>query len=118
MLLAFDSKTGNVKRFVDKLGLKSIQIEDGLSIDIPFVLITYTTDFGSVPMTTIKFLEKNHRNLVGVASSGNRNWGNSYGLAADKISNMYNIPLLYKFELSGTPLDVQKFRDIINNISV
>lgn len=109
MLIVFDSRTGNVKRFVLKLGRECVQITEGLSINQPFVLVTYTTGAGQVPLTTERFLKENGKWLLGVASSGNMNWGMRYGLAGDRIAEHYSVPLLCKFELSGTWKDVEKF---------
>lgn len=116
MLVVFDSKTGNVKRFVSKLGLEHIQIRDGLVVNEPFVLITYTTGFGQVPASTLKFLEDNNELLQGVATSGNTNWGTRYGLAGDQVAEQYSVPLLMKFELSGTKQDVERFKQEVKQI--
>lgn len=116
MKIAYDSKTGNVKRFVNKLNIDAIEINEDLILEELFVLITYTTGFGQVPQKVLHFLEKNHSNLLGVAASGNRNWGNNFCKSADTISNMYNVPIIHKFELSGTKKDVDKFLDGVNSI--
>ncbi|WP_372635701.1 class Ib ribonucleoside-diphosphate reductase assembly flavoprotein NrdI [Cohnella sp.] len=109
MMIAYDSKTGNVRRFVEKLKLPSVQIEESMDLDQPFVLITYTTGFGQVPDRVASFLKKNHRKLRGVSASGNRNWGNGFALSADRIAEMYGVPVISKFELSGTTKDVERF---------
>lgn len=110
MLIAYDSKTGNVKRFVDKLeNMKCVRISTDVKLNEPFILITYTTGFGQVPQSTQEFLEEHSHLLQGVAASGNMNWGTRYGLAADHISRQYSVPVLMKFELSGTKRDVDKF---------
>lgn len=111
MLIAYDSKTGNVRRFVNKLNMDIVQIEEDMILNEPFVLVTYTTGFGKVPVKTLKFLEKNHKNMIGIAASGNRNWGDNFCKSAITISNMYNKPVVHRFELSGTNKDVQKFID-------
>lgn len=41
MLVVFNSFTGKVKRFVNMLGLPIREIEDGLVIDEPFVVVTF-----------------------------------------------------------------------------
>lgn len=110
MLIVFDSKTGNVRRFVNKLDMECVQVSDDLTVDRPFVLVTYTTGFGQAPQSTLRFLERNGRWLQGVASSGNMNWGNRFGLAGDLIAERYSVPLLMKFELSGTKKDVERFK--------
>ncbi len=109
MLIAYDSRTGNVRRFVEKLKLPSVQIEESMDLDQPFVLITYTTGFGQVPDKVASFLKKNHRKLRGVSASGNRNWGTGFALSADRIAEMYGVPVISKFELSGTMKDVERF---------
>jgi protein involved in ribonucleotide reduction len=53
--------------------------------------------------------------IFSVSSSGNRNWGRNFAVAADKVSEMYDIPLAFKFELSGTMEDINQFVDIIKN---
>lgn len=105
----YDSFTGNVERFVKKLNVKAIKVTSNLTLSRPSILITYTTGFGEVPKSTIVFLDKNKNYIIGIAVSGNRNWGNNFARAADIISKKYNIPIIHKFELSGTPEDVQIF---------
>ncbi len=55
MLIAYDSKTGNVKRFINKLKLPAVQIEEQMTIEEPYVLITYTTGFGQIPERVSSF---------------------------------------------------------------
>ncbi|MNJ67594.1 ribonucleotide reductase stimulatory protein [compost metagenome] len=64
----------------------------------------------------MKFLEDNGQLLQGVASSGNTNWGMRYGLAGDQVADKYSVPLLMKFELSGTKNDVERFKQEVNHI--
>lgn len=109
MLIAYDSKTGNVKRFVDKLGMECVRISADVELHEPFILITYTTGFGQAPQSTLEFLEEHSHLLQGVAASGNMNWGTRYGLAADHIARKYSVPVLMKFELSGTKRDIDNF---------
>lgn len=109
MLIVYDSKTGNVRRFIDKLKLPAIQIEDSMNVDQNFILVTYTISFGQVPEKVMSFLKRNHDRLKGVSASGNRNWGDGFALSADRISEMYGVPVISKFELSGTTRDVERF---------
>ncbi len=116
MLIVYDSKTGNVKRFIGKLGMPDcVQITEDLAVNEPFVLVTYTTGFGQAPPSTMQFLERSGHLLQAVASSGNMNWGARYGLAADRIAALYQVPILMKFELSGTNRDVERFNQEVNN---
>lgn len=116
MLIVYDSMTGNIKRFISRLNLDVIQLHDNIVINEPFILVTYTTGLGEVPNSTIIFLEDNHQLLKGVASSGNKNFGKLFAIAADTISREYHIPVLLKFELSGTKQDTEKFIQEVNHI--
>ncbi|WHF25259.1 class Ib ribonucleoside-diphosphate reductase assembly flavoprotein NrdI [Bacillus altitudinis] len=113
MLITYDTLTGNVQRFVEKITnnkyLNVKKITEDTMITEPFIHITYTIGFGEVPKLTQEFIHNNKELLRGISSSGNRIWGNNFGLAADKIANQYNVPILLKFELAGTDSDVAKF---------
>jgi protein involved in ribonucleotide reduction len=119
LIIVFDSKTGNNRRFVDKLGYEEkdiIQVVPGLHVFEPFILLTYTTGYGQVPATTLDFLKSNHQNLQGVAASGNKVWGQYFARSADEISNAYGVPILHKWEMSGMPEDVETFKERVQNI--
>lgn len=113
MLITYNTLTGNVQRFIDKIinnkHLIVKKITEATMITEPFIHITYTIGFGEVPKLTQEFIHNNKELLRGISSSGNRIWGNNFGLAADKIANQYNVPILLKFELAGTDSDVAKF---------
>ena len=109
MLIVYDSKTGNVERFVRKLALRSLKIEEDTIIQEPYILITYTTKFGEVPKSVSHFLERNYSYLAGVSASGNRNWGQFFAKSADVISNTYKVPVINKFEMFGNQQDVIDF---------
>lgn len=103
-MIVYYSKTHNTERFVKKLDMPSVTIDD-YDGSQKFVLITPTYFFGQVPQEVSNFLESYSNNMVGVISSGNRNWGENFGKAGEKISSLYNVPLLHKIELSGTKKD-------------
>ncbi|MBM7824398.1 protein involved in ribonucleotide reduction [Arcanobacterium pluranimalium] len=120
-IVYFSSATNNTRRFVEKLGFPAQRIplypyEDFLEVDEEYVLIVPTygggNERGAVPKQVIKFLnnEKNRSLIRGVISGGNTNFGEAYCLAGDIISAKTHVPHMYKFELLGTPLDVQKVR--------
>ena len=117
LLIVYDSMTGNVKRFISKLKLPAVQIQNQMTIDEPYVLITYTTGFGQIPEKVSSFLQKNSQHLVGVSASGNRNWGERFAKSADLISKAYNVPVISKFELSGTKSDVAYFEQEVSRIA-
>lgn len=112
MIITYESKTGNVRRFVKalqhKLDIEAIEITDDTIINQEFIHITYTIGFGEIPERTLNFINKNKNKIRGVAVSGNKVWGDNYGLAGDKLSAKFHTPLLLKFELSGTKQDLQK----------
>lgn len=58
MLIVYDSITGNVKRFISKLQLPAVQIQNQMTIDEPYVLVTYTTGFGQIPDKVSSFYKK------------------------------------------------------------
>ncbi|MCY7948585.1 class Ib ribonucleoside-diphosphate reductase assembly flavoprotein NrdI [Bacillus atrophaeus] len=112
MIITYESKTGNVRRFVKalqrELDVEVVEVTDDTIIKQEFIHITYTIGFGEVPERTLNFINKNKNKIRGVAVSGNKVWGDNYGLAGDKLSAKFLTPLLLKFELSGTKQDLQK----------
>jgi protein involved in ribonucleotide reduction len=121
-LVYFSSVSGNTKRFIEKLGMPAQRIplypkEEHLVADEEFVLVVPTygggNGRGAVPKQVIKFLndERNRHLLRGVISAGNTNFGEAYCLAGDIISAKCQVPHMYKFELFGTPRDVSRVHD-------
>ena len=122
MFVYYDSKTGNVQRFIDKIKKERpewsfVKISGDTEISENGHLVTFTTNFGEIPDTTEKFLknENNRKYIKSVSSSGNMNWGTLFGKAADNIEEKYGIPVLMKFELSGTHVQVEYFINSIEN---
>ena len=121
-LVYFSSVSGNTHRFVQKLGIEAHRIplypkDAPLVMDEDFVLMVPTygggNGRGAVPKQVIKFLndERNRAHIRGVISGGNTNFGSAYCLAGDIISAKCKVPHMYKFELLGTPRDVQRVHD-------
>ncbi len=118
----FSNVSENTKRFVEKLGLRSFRIplyptDEHLQVSKPFVLISPTYGLGddetSVPKQVIRFLNDpvNRENLRAVIGAGNTNFGDKYCRAAEVISRKTSVPLIYKFELLGTPSDVATVKE-------
>lgn len=122
-LIYFSSASEYTHRFVEKLGLPAQRIpllpkDAPLSASEPFVLVVPTYGGGAgtqgaVPKQVIKFLnvEANRALLRGVIASGNTNFGTSYCLAGDIIAAKCRTQVIYRFELMGTPEDVESVRN-------
>lgn len=124
LIVYYSSLSENTHRFVAKLGLKSVRIPVSQGRDVPdvrepFVLIlpTYCGDDGrgAVPKQVIRFLNNaDNRSLIrGVIAAGNSNFGETFGLAGNVISDKCKVPYLYRFELLGTDEDVA---NVINGL--
>jgi len=120
MLIVYDTMLGKTKKFAEKLSavmnVPVVSLSD-YSDHQPFVLITYTINFGEVPTTTSQFLEQHASKLLGVASGGNRVWGNNFGKAADIIATLYRVPVLQKFELEGNQSDINLITERLGELN-
>ncbi len=122
-LIYFSSASENTRRFIDKLGADAARIPlhaEGRSRSLPpsrivLVVPTYggTGGEGSVPKQVIRFLNnpQNRRLLRGVIGAGNTNFGDNYCMAGDIIAAKCEVPHLYRFELMGTPEDVARVQE-------
>jgi protein involved in ribonucleotide reduction len=122
MLLVYLSLTGNVKRFVQQVGMESIEIShSNISVDIDqdyiFICPTYNTDITNL---VSKFINHNNniKHLIGFAGSGNRNFDNEFCFNANDLSKKYNKPLIFKFEFSGTDKDILQFKEEVNKFEI
>lgn len=117
-LIYFSSVSKNTERFVRKLNRDAQPIplyarDVALEAVEPFVLVLPTyggaKGEGSVPKQVIRFLNNpRNRSLVrGVIGAGNTNFSDNYCAAAHIVSAKCKVPVLYQFELMGTPEDVQ-----------
>ncbi len=120
-IVYFSSQSENTHRFVSRLGLPAMRIplQNGeIMPDIvnPYILIVPSYGGGStrgaVPRQVIHLLnQSSYRALLrGVIAAGNRNFGAAYAIAGDIIAGKCQVPCLYRFELSGTPEDVDNVR--------
>jgi protein involved in ribonucleotide reduction len=126
-IVYFSNVSENTKRFVDKLGIRNFRIplyptDEHLQVSEPFVLISPTYGLGdddtSVPKQVIRFLNDpvNRSNLKAVIGAGNTNFGDKYCRASEVISRKTGAPLIYKFELLGTPNDVTTVREKMEHL--
>jgi|TARA_R110002051_G_scaffold43404_1_gene88935 protein involved in ribonucleotide reduction len=114
-ILYWSGATGNTHRFVEKIGLPALRIQnhgDPLRMDEPCVLIipTYADGLGrgaiSKPVRRFLDLPENRHNVLGVIGGGNRNFGQMFAQGATAVSVKYGMPVLHRFELAGLPEDV------------
>jgi protein involved in ribonucleotide reduction len=75
-------------------------------------------DKRAVPIQVIKFLNnpKNRNHIAGVIALGNTNFGETYCIAGDIISEKLQVPLLYRVEILGTPDDVFEVKERIQKL--
>lgn len=113
MIIAYASLTGKVRSFTSRLrdsgvgNCEFIHVTKDLTIEEPFVLITYTWGRGEIPNEVKSLLQRSGKHIVAVAGSGERNWGDNFCKASIDISSQYNIPLLHTFEKMGYDTDVE-----------
>ncbi|UCR88908.1 class Ib ribonucleoside-diphosphate reductase assembly flavoprotein NrdI [Mycetocola spongiae] len=121
-LVYFSSVSGNTRRFVDKLARPASRIplfpkDPALEVTRPYVLVLPTYGGGltstAVPKQVIRFLnDVENRSLIrGVIAGGNTNFGEAFCLAGDIISQKCQVPVMYRFEVFGTPDDVAIVQD-------
>ena len=120
----YSNRSGNTKRFVEKLGYESIyQVSELPLATKEYVLFVPTYGGGdgeyAVPRPVAKFLNvKTNRELLrGVVGFGNTNFGEHYCKAAELIVAKTGVPLLAKIELLGTPEDVQLVQERLRKLN-
>lgn len=124
LIVYFSSNSENTHRFVQRLGLPAVRIplneRERIQVDAPYILIVPSYGgggtAGAVPRQAIRFLNDPHnrQRIRGVIAAGNRNFGDAYGRAGDVIAQKCGVPYLYRFELMGTPTDVDNVRKGVN----
>lgn len=122
-LIYFSNVSENTRRFVEKLNRPALRIPvrpaaELLLADEEYVLVTPTyggTDSRAVPRQVARFLnyQPNRELLRGVIAAGNTNFGAQYCLAGRVIATKCEVPLLHRFEILGTPDDVD---DVITRL--
>ncbi len=123
----YSSASGLVRTFAERLGRPVFNLaerEHRLSeVDGPWVLLTPSYKTGNdrndtVPEPVRRFLASavNRRRMVAVMGSGNRNFGRHYQMAARVIAARSERPILFEFELAGTPWDVEECQRIMADL--
>lgn len=129
MRVVYFSITGQTRFFIKKLNLEQEPVEitenyPDIEMDEPFILLvpTYAEEFPDgkrsqdIMDPVFEFMEtdNNAKLCKGVIGSGNRNFGPLYIITAHEISEKYNVPILYDYEMNGTPVDVQYVKALID----
>ncbi|MDE1407111.1 class Ib ribonucleoside-diphosphate reductase assembly flavoprotein NrdI [Bacillus sp. FSL W8-0445] len=122
MLLVFVSLTGNVRNFVGRVGMDSLELDYSnplTEVDEDYIVVTpsYDDDLTDVISEFIEYKD-NLKHLVGFVGSGNRNFDDEYCFNARDLSNKYNKPLIFKFEFSGTEKDITDFKKEVQKFGV
>lgn len=122
MLLVYMSLTGNVKNFVERVGMDSIELSPAnvfqeVNEDYIIVIPSYVGYINEEIEDFVEYRE-NLGHLVGFASSGNLNFNDLYCINAKELSDKYDKPLLFKFEYSGTDKDVNDFKKEVTKIEI
>ncbi|PLT33121.1 class Ib ribonucleoside-diphosphate reductase assembly flavoprotein NrdI [Bacillus sp. V5-8f] len=120
MLIVYLSLTGNVKNFVERVGMDSVELNYSnplTEVDQEFIVIapTYDDDITDVISSFIEH-KKNIHFLKGFVGSGNKNFDMSYCFNAEELSKKYGKPLIFKFEFSGTDKDIMQFKKEVSSI--
>lgn len=89
----------------------------------PWVLLTPSYKAGNADEVTLpapvrSFLRSpmNRRRLIGIIGSGNRNFGIYYQAAARQLAQVSGRPVLFEFELSGTPEDIERCVELLERL--
>lgn len=111
---------GQTGREVSNLADAAVRHRD---VHGPWVLLTPSYKAGNAEELTLPapvraFLRspENRRRLVGIIGAGNRNFGEFYQAAARELSAISGRPVLFEFELSGTPEDVDACARILDDV--
>lgn len=120
MKIVYASRSGNVEKFVNKLGVEDVyKISDGFEeVEDEFILITYNDGEGEIPECVKNFLDNNAFLCCGVFTSGNAlNHPYTYNFAAQKIEEEYGLEILGKFDDDGDMDAVDDVLDAIERLS-
>ena len=122
-IVYFSYKSENTKRFVEKITDEAVRIpifwdeEKPLIFEREYVLFVPTYGSGHdeyvIPLPVKKFLNipQNRSFLRGVVGTGNKNFGEHYGKAAEMIATKTGVPLIAKVEIFGTDDDVARVQE-------
>ncbi|KQL53815.1 ribonucleotide reductase stimulatory protein [Heyndrickxia shackletonii] len=122
MLIVYLSLTGNVRNFIKRIDMDSLEINYTnplIEVTEDFVVIVPTYDDDITEIISIFIDYKNNMNhLIGFVGSGSLNYNDKFCFNAKDLSMKYNKPLLFTFEASGTESDVLKFKKEVKKFGI
>lgn len=121
MTIVFFSLTGNVRRFVQKLGLPAIELKPEnpfieMTESFLFIIPSYEREITDIAWDFMES-ENNQKHCKGIIGSGNLNFDTMYLYSAKDLAKEFNLPLLYGFEYFGTSKDIQHVKEITNALT-
>lgn len=122
MLLMYMSITGNVRDFIERVDMKSREIDPvnpfhEVSEEYIVVVPSYENMITEEVSDFIDY-QNNREYLQGFASSGNLNFDDLYCVNAKELAGKYNKPLIFTFEYAGTDKDIENFKKEVDKIAV
>ena len=107
LIVYWSSNSGGTRRVAEALNTDTVELADYDCVS-PYVLMCPTYDQprgGFTPRPVQQFLEEHAHLMVGVAATGNMNFGKHYCQAAIDISKQHNIPIVHRIDIMGTEDD-------------
>jgi protein involved in ribonucleotide reduction len=122
MLIVYLSLSGNVRSFVNRIGMNNVEINYSnplTEVNEDYILITPTYD-DEITDIVSDFIDykNNMSHLVGFVGSGNLNFNEGYCFNAKNLSKKYNKPLIFTFEFSGTDNDVMELKKEVYRVGI
>ena len=117
MKIVYASRSGNVEKFVEKLGVTdAMKVKLGTeTIDEDYIIITYTDGSGIVPPIVETFLNYNSDHVRAVACSGdNDRHPDTFCFAANVIAEKYGVPVVETFHKDGDDVNVKKVKAFLD----
>ncbi|MBQ9066420.1 MAG: class Ib ribonucleoside-diphosphate reductase assembly flavoprotein NrdI [Clostridia bacterium] len=103
MKLIYASRTGNVQKLIDRLGVDALKIVKGdEKVEGEYLLVTYTDGKGIIPKAVDQFIANNPDGLKAAAVSGNQErHPDTFCGAAEKLEEKYGVTIVAKFDQAG-----------------
>lgn len=120
MKIVYLTATGQTKKFVNKLNKDALEITPSnpfLLAKEPFIIIipSYEPEITDIAWD---FMDTgvNISHCKGVIGGGNRNFANLFCYSAKDFAVDYDVPYLHEFEFQGSPKDVTRVKELIEEI--